>query len=101
MTTGPGTEPAAAADATTADQGVTIADLRAARIAFPREGRTGPEYRAALADLVDGALRRLWTEATAALGIASGAPEDVGGAGAGTRVPPLTWTSSWSTTGGP
>jgi len=83
MTTGPGTERAAAADTTTAGAGVTVADLRAARLAFPRDGRTGPQYRAALADLVDGALGTLWTEATASLGISPGAPGEVGGSGDG------------------
>ncbi len=57
---------------------VGIPDLRAARLDHPRDGLSGPEYRAALADLVDGALRGLWAEAVDSLGLVP-RPADDGG----------------------
>lgn len=67
--------------------GVGVQDLRAARLALPRGmkgGRVdGAAYRSALADLVDGALTALWSDAVQSLGLVA---DDDGRVGAALAV---------------
>lgn len=69
--------------------GVGVQDLRAARFALPRAlpgsggGPDGAAYREALADLVDGALTALWSDAVESMGLV---PDDDGRVGAALAV---------------